>query len=377
MGMKVLHTSDWHVGRRIRGRDRSEEHRAVLGELVELARGHDVDLTLVAGDVFDTASPTPSAEEIAWRALLDLSEISPVVVVAGNHDNPARLEAVAPLLERAGVVVVGSPRSPDDGGVIHLPELGVKVGLLPFVSQRGIVKVEDIMGSDPDEHAGQYQERMRRVIHALTADMTTDTVNLLVSHLTVYGALAGGGERTAHIFGYAVPSSLFPGHLSYVALGHLHRQQKMPHSSAVWYSGSPLQLDFGEVNDQKGALLVKAEPGRPASVEELPLSSGRRLISVTGSLSQVLDRADELSDAYVRVVLQESARVGLADEVRAAIPDAVEVVLESPDQRRSGDTQPRQGLDPVEAFSRYLADREASDPRVEALFAALLDEAQA
>lgn len=374
--VKVLHTSDWHVGRRIRGRDRADEHRAVLAELVALAGEHDVDLTVIAGDVFDGASPTPTSEEIVWRALLDLSEVSRVLVVAGNHDNPARLDAVAPLLARAGVTVVGAPRSPDDGGVVDLADVGAKVGMLPFVSQRAIVKAEDIMGSDPDQHAGQYEERLRRVVERLTAEMTTDTVNLLVSHLTVYGALAGGGERTAHIFGYAVPSNLFPGHLSYVALGHLHRQQKMPHSSAVWYSGSPLQLDFGEVNDQKGALLVKAEPGRPASVEELPLASGRRLMSITGSLGQVVARADEVGDAYVRVVLQETARVGLADEVRAAIPDAVEVVLESPDRHRREESQPRQGLDPVEAFARYLADREASDPRVETLFAELLDEAQ-
>lgn len=374
--MKVLHTSDWHVGRRIRGRDRSDEHRAILEELVGIADDNEVDLTVVAGDVFDTASPSPAAEQIVWRVLLDLSEIAPVLVVAGNHDNPARLDAVAPVLERAGITVVGTPRAPDDGGVVHLADLGVKVALLPFVSQRGIVKVEDIMGSDPDEHAGQYEERMRRVIDALTADMTTDTVNLLVSHLTVYGALAGGGERTAHIFGYALPSSLFPGHLSYVALGHLHRQQKMPHSSAVWYSGSPLQLDFGEVNDQKGALLVRAEPGRPSSVEELPLAAGRRLMELTGPLGHILERADEVGDAYVRVVLRESARVGLADEVRTAIPNAVEVVLDNPDEGGREAAKPRQGLDPTEAFSRYLADRDSSDPKVEALFAELLDEAQ-
>ena len=373
--MKVLHTSDWHVGRRIRGRDRSEEHRDVLSELVGLADQHEVDLTLVAGDVFDTASPTPIAEQIVWRALLDLSEVSPVLVVAGNHDNPARLDAVAPLLERAGITVVGGARSPDDGGVVDLPNSGAKVALLPFISQRAIVKVEDIMGSDPDQHAGKYEERMRRVIDLLTTEMTTDTVNLLASHLTVHGAETGGGERTAHIFGYAIPAALFPGHLSYVALGHLHRQQKMPHASAVWYSGSPLQLDFGEVNDQKGALLVNAEPGKPASVQELPLTSGRRLISLTGTLDEVLGRAGETGDAYVRVVLRESARVGLADQVREAIPNAVEVVLESPAQRRSG-TEARQGLDPTEAFAKYLEERDAVDPRVEALFAQLLDEAQ-
>lgn len=374
--MKILHTSDWHVGRRIRGRDRSQEQREVLAEIVGLADEHDVDLTVVAGDVFDTAAPTPTAEEIAWRTLLDLSEIAPVVVVAGNHDNPARLDAVAPLLERAGITVVGAPRSPEDGGVASFDDLGLRVAMLPFVSQRGIVRVADLMSSDADQHAGQFEDRMRRVVERLTAGMTTDTVNLLVSHLTVYGALAGGGERSAHIFGYAVPANLFPGHLSYVALGHLHRQQKMPHSSAVWYSGSPLQLDFGEVNDQKGALLVKAEPGRPASVEELPLSSGRRLVSVTGTLSQVLERSDSVADAYVRVVLQEPGRVGLADEVRAVIPDAVEVVLESPDRGRRETVPARRSLEPVEAFSSYLIDRESSDPNVEALFAELLDEVQ-
>lgn len=372
--MKVLHTSDWHVGRRIRGRDRSDEHRDVLAELVGLADDNDVDLTLVAGDVFDTASPSPAAEQIVWRALLDLSEIAPVLVVAGNHDNPARLDAVAPVLERASVTVLGAPCSPQDGGLVEMEDLGVKVAMLPFVSQRGIVKAEDIMGTDPDQHAGKYEERLRRVVEMLTAGMEPDTVNLMVSHLTVHGGLAGGGERTAHIFGYAVPASLFPGHLSYVALGHLHRQQKMPHASPVWYSGSPLQLDFGEVADQKGALLVKAEPGRPASVEELPLRSGRRLVEFAGTLEQVLDRADEAEDAYVKVVLREAARVGLADEVRAVIPNAVEVVLDSPavpkEKRES-----RQGLDPAEAFTRYLADRDVSDPRVEALFSELLDEA--
>ena len=372
--MRILHTSDWHVGRRIRGRDRFEEHRAVLTEMVGMASQHAVDLVVVAGDIFDTASPTPLSEQIVWRALLDFSEVCPVLVVAGNHDSPARLDAVAPLLDRAGVIVVGSPRSPADGGVVEIERLGVKVAMLPFVSQRGIVRAEDIMGSDPDEHAGVYEERLRRVIEHLTSGMTPDTVNLLLSHLTVYGGLAGGGERTAHIFGYAIPAGHFPGHLSYVALGHLHRQQKMPHSSAVWYSGSPLQLDFGEVADQKGALMVTAEPGRPSSVTELPLRSGRKLTAVSGTLEQVLARSDEVGEAYVRVILQEPARVGLADEVRAVFPNAVEVVLDSPAQREA-QTETRQALEPIEAFSRYLRERDASDDRVEALFSDLLDEA--
>ena len=372
--VRVLHTSDWHVGRRIRGRDRSEEHRAVLSELAGLAQDNGVDLTVVAGDVFDTSSPTPISEQIVWNALLELAEVAPVAVVAGNHDNQARLDAIAPLVAMGGITMVGAPRAPDDGGVVSMDDIGVKLALLPFVSQRGIVKVEHIMGSDPDQHAGVYVERLSRIVEALTEGMTPDTVNLVVSHLTVYGALAGGGERQAHIFGYAIPASIFPGHLSYVALGHLHRQQKMPHSGAVWYSGSPLQLDFGEVADAKGALLVEASPGLPSKVTSLPLTSGIRLATTRGSLADVVSRGDDLAGAYVRVELTDKARVGLADEVREAIPGAVEVVLDSPDPVRKTRVS-RQGLRPSEAFHRYLDEKGAEEKEVEALFAELLDEA--
>ncbi|MBW3666661.1 MAG: exonuclease SbcCD subunit D [Actinobacteria bacterium] len=375
--MRILHTSDWHVGRRIRGRDRSDEHRAVLAEIAGVADTQQVDLTLVAGDLFDSSAPTPVAEEIAWRALLALAEVSPVVVIAGNHDSPARLDAVAPLLAMGRVTVVGTPRSPGDGGVVFIDSLGTKVALLPFVSQRGIVRAADIMGLDPDQHSGKYQERMQLLVAALTEEMTPETVNLLVGHLTVFGAETGGGERHAHtVFDYAVPSAVFPGHLSYVALGHLHRQQKIPHAGSVWYAGSPLQLDFGEVEDRKGILVVEASPGLPAQVTTIPLSAGRRLITIKGTLDQILARADEAGDAHVRVELAEKASVGLADTVREAIPGTVEVVLEEAETTRKAH-HARRTLTPGDAFHRYLEEKGVADPAVERLFAELLDEASA
>jgi exonuclease SbcD len=371
--MKILHSADWHVGRKMRGRDRSEEHRSVLAEIVGVASEHQVDLTIVAGDVFDNGSPVATSEEIVWSTLLRLAEVSHVVVVAGNHDNPHRLDAVAPLLAMGRVTALGSPRGPDRGGLVDVGE--ATIALLPFLSQRSIVKAEDIMGSDPDQNAGLYEERLRRVVAKLTEGMTVDTVNILVGHLTVVGAQTGGGERDAHIFGYAVPAGVFPGHLSYVALGHLHRQQRLPHPGAVWYSGSPLQLDFGEVDDRKGVLVVEAEPGRPAQVTEVPLTSGKRLVTIRGTLEQVLERASGLEGAYVKVILTESARVGLADEVRAAIPDAVDIVLDSPGTRDSTAAEPRQRLEPLIAFHRYLESEAVVDPEVESLFAGLLAEA--
>ena len=357
--MKFLHTADWHVGRTIRGRSRDDQ----------------IDLTLVAGDIFDTAAPSPASEEIVYRALLDLAEIAPVVIVAGNHDNPARLRAVAPLLSLGRVTVGAAITRPDDGGVIDLPDLAVRIALVPFIGKRGIVRVEEILRLGQAERIGEYAERVGDVLEALTIGMTPDSVNLVLSHLMVAGGEPGGGERTAHLFDYSVPALAFPGHLSYVALGHLHRPQKVPAPVPMWYSGSPLQLDFGEGEDRKAVVLVEAEPGLPVTVSTKDLSGGRRLRTLRGTLAQIEAMADKVGDAYLRIELEEPARAGLADEVRAILPEAVEVRLAASLASESkGDVPQRLGRDPSELFRDYLGVKKVEDPRLIGLFDELLVE---
>jgi DNA repair protein SbcD/Mre11 len=372
--VRLLHTSDWHVGRKIRGRSRADEHRAVLAEIVGIAGDQNVDITLVAGDLFDISSPSPEDESIVYRALLDLAEIGPVLVVGGNHDSAARLEAVKPLLDLGRITVVARPTRPADGGVAVFDSLGLKVACLPFVSQRGIVKAAEIMDLDPDQHAQGYEARLRRIIAGLTDDMGTDTVNVVSAHLTVYGAESGGGEREAHIFGYAIPPQAFPGSLSYVALGHLHRQQRIPASAAVWYSGSPMQLDFGEVSDAKGVLVVEAEAGKPASVAEVAVEGGTKLVQVRGTLEQVLSRAPHLEGCYVKVLLDEPARAGLNEEVREAIPGSVDVIITQPEDRSPRDRVERVGRSPAALLEAYLASKGVDDPGVIELFRELEQE---
>ncbi|MGH8915342.1 MAG: metallophosphoesterase family protein [Acidimicrobiia bacterium] len=373
--MRLLHTSDWHVGRKIRGRSRVDEHREVLAEIVGIAADRKVDLTLVAGDLFDVSSPSPEDEALVYRALLDLAEIGPVLLVAGNHDNPGRLEAVKPLLDLGRITVVARPAPAAEGGLTLIEPLDLKVACLPFVSQRGIVKAEQIMSLDPDQHAQSYELRLRRIIDALTAGMGTGTVNVVTGHLTVYGAESGGGERESHIFGYAIPPQVFPGSLSYVALGHLHRQQRIAASSPIWYSGSPMQLDFGEVADQKGVLVVEVSPGKPASVEPVPIGSGIRLVQIAGTLEQVTSMASEVEGAYVKVVLDEKARSGLNDEVRSAIPGTVDVIISRPDDGRPRQRAPRAGRAPVELLGAYLSSKGIEDAAVVDLFRELEQEA--
>ncbi|HJS75391.1 MAG TPA: exonuclease SbcCD subunit D [Vicinamibacteria bacterium] len=380
--MRFLHTGDWHVGKTLRGKSRAEEHREVLAEIAELARARKVDIVLVAGDLFDGAAPGPEAEEIVYRALLDLSRASEwVVVISGNHDNPRRLEAVEPLMRLTNIRVLAKPARPAEGGVLALQTKvgGASIALLPFLSQRNIVKADDLMASEAAQHQGAYAERATRVIAELCAlPPPPKTVNILLAHAMVHGGVLGGGERQAHtIFEYSVPATAFPGSLHYAALGHLHRSQRLPAACPAWYSGSPLQLDFGETEDVKSVNLIEAEPDTPAEVEVVPLRAGRCLRRLRGTLGDIERLASEAGDAYLRVELSAAPAPGLADKVREILPNAVDVVIAGQRTAVRPDKAPRIGRSPRELFAEYLEEKSASDPRVRALFDEIFDQLHA
>lgn len=378
--MKLLHTSDWHVGKAIRGRSRADEHRAVLDEIVGFAGEHSVDLVLVAGDLFETAAPSAEAEGIVYRALLDLANTgAQVAVIAGNHDNGRKLAAVAPVFEAAGRVhVVARPLPPDDGGVLHLRTNAgeeVRLAMLPFVSQRGIVRAKDLMDSEAYENAQAYAERMRLVIEALAGGFESATLNILMVHAFVHGGQLGGGERAAHfIEDYALSAQAFSASAGYVALGHVHRPQKIAGPGQIRYCGSPLQLDFGEEEQRKQVNLVEIEPDKPPSVKALPLSSGRVLRTLSGTLEELREESETLvDDPWLRVVVREQRRAGLADDVREMLGGRV-VDVRVEDASRSATPRPsRAGKSPVELFDEFLSERNISDDRVRALFGELLD----
>jgi exonuclease SbcD len=378
--VRFLHTGDWHVGRTIRGRSRADEHVAVLAEIAALAREHDVDAVLVCGDVFDTAAPTPEAEQIVYRALLDLASTGArVVVLAGNHDSDRRLQAVQPLLE-LGAVITRPVFAEPDQAVVRIPSRNgdetMVVAPLPFLSQRWIVKASELMGGDAAKAVQLYEERYRQLTTWMCSGFDDQAVNVVAAHAFVHGADASGSERAAHLTtAYGVPSTVFPANAHYVALGHLHRPQEIPGPCPIRYSGSPMALDFGEAGQQKVAVLVEARAGTPARVTELPLRSGRPLQVVTGSLAE-LRAATVDADAYLRVHVRERLRIGLADEVRELFPNAVDVVLEAPSGRgEKVERAARTERTPHELFTAYLREVDVDDGALVHLFDEVYEEA--
>jgi DNA repair protein SbcD/Mre11 len=382
--VRILHTSDWHVGKVLKSRDRYEEHVAVLGGIVRAARDEDVDLVLVAGDVFETAAPTAKSQGLVMRTLLALREDGrQVVVIAGNHDNQSLLDAVyRPVLGQLGLHVLGTPKRPDAGGTLTLrTRTGetARVAALPFLSHRYAVRAAEILLHEFAEHALDYAQRVAEMVQLLTAGFTVDAVNVVMAHATLLGGRRGGGEREVQTsLDYELPASMFPVTAHYVALGHLHRQQEIPGPCPIFYSGSPLAIDFGEEANEPGALLVTAEPGIRADARPVPITGGRRLRTLRGTLDHVIAEGEQAGDAYLRVVLAEPGRAGLGDLVREKLPNALEVMLDDAHRPRpgvrDGEQPSRIGRSPQELFRDYLSEQNIDDPRIAAMFAELLDE---
>lgn len=374
--MRFLHTSDWHVGKTLKGYDRLPEQREVLAEIVSVAASSGVDAVLIAGDLYETATPSAEAQQVVVRTLLALRDTgAQVVAIAGNHDSAPTLDAYRPLAGAAGITLVGRVRRPADGGVVTLSVGGVdlRVACIPFLSQRYAVRAAELLTQTPAESSAGYDAWVRGVIGALATGFSPDAVNVVLAHLTVTGAALGGGERQAQsIFEYHVPASAFPADAHYVALGHLHRRQSVPAPSPVHYSGAPLRVDFGEVDSAPVVVLVDAEPGTPARITDVPITSARRLRTLRGTVAELAALSVSAED-LLKVEVTEPARAGLREEVRALLPGALEVRV-APAAPAAALEPARTDRAPGELLHDYLRTREVADARVEALFARLHDE---
>ena len=227
--VRILHTSDWHVGKVLKGQSRVDEHVAVLAQVVEIARAEQPDLVIVAGDLYDTAAPSPESTRLVTRALSALRRTgADVVAIGGNHDNGAALDALRPWADAAGITLRGSVR---DNPAEHVIEGTTATGerwrlvALPFLSQRYAVRAVEMYDLTAAEATQTYADHLSRLIGKLTEGFgEAGVVNLVTAHLTVVGASQGGGERESQtVLGYAVPATVFPTNAHYVALGHLHR----------------------------------------------------------------------------------------------------------------------------------------------------------
>lgn len=300
--MKILHTADWHLGKRLEQFSRLEEQIAVLTEICNVADEQQVDAVIIAGDLFDTFNPATEAVDIFYKTLKQLTNNGKrlVVAIAGNHDSPERIEAPDPLARECGIVFSGFPTTTVppfqlESGLeitksvpgfieVKLPNTDVPLRLIltPYANE---YRMKTFLGVEDSENELRQilQEHWKNI-----ADSHCDEngVNMLITHLFM---VKNGGpipeepeeeKSINHVGGaQAIYTSNVPEQIQYVALGHLHRPFQMDALPCpVVYSGSPLSYSFSEAEQQKFVNILNAEPGKPIQYEQIPLKTGKRLI---------------------------------------------------------------------------------------------------
>ncbi|AHW58561.1 DNA repair exonuclease [Draconibacterium orientale] len=336
--MKILHTSDWHLGKKLDDFSRMEEQQAVLQEICEIADHEQADAVLVAGDLFDTFNPPTEAVDLLYKTLKRLTQNGrrPVIAIAGNHDSPDRIEAPDPLARECGIIFAGYPNSriasfelesgmkvlnSEDGFLeVQLPETPVPLRILltPYANEYRLKTCLEVENSE-DELRAVLQKKWEALAEQYCDDKG---VNVLVSHLFM---VRKGDELPEepedekpilHVGGaQAVYTENIPAKIQYTALGHLHRMHRVDNNSnPVYYSGSPLSYSFAEANQKKFVLLVDADPGQIAAVRKIELNSGKRLLRKRAEgMEDALDWLSENQEALVELTLVTETYLNATD----------------------------------------------------------------
>ena len=396
--MKILHTSDWHIGRTLYGRKRYEEFDSFLTWLAETIQQNEIDALLVAGDVFDTSAPSNRAQELYYRFLCRVAASScrHVVVIAGNHDSPSFLNAPRELLKALNVHVVGSSsESLEDEVLVLRSELNAPeliVCAVPYLRDR------DIRVAEAGESVEDKERKLLAGIRSHYAEVASfaeqkreelgvDIPIVAMGHLFTAGGqtVDGDGVRELYVGSLAhVTAGIFPASFDYLALGHLHVPQKVNGLETIRYSGSPLPMGFGEAKQQKSVCLVvfnhEKGQGKPPSVQLIDVPVFQKLERVKGDWESISSRMLELSatdfQGWVEVIYEGEEVIGdLRERLETAVSGTGVEILRIKNNRiidhvlgQIHEEETLDDLDVNDVFERCLAVHEVpEDQRPELL----------
>ena len=381
--MKLLHTSDWHIGRSLYGRKRYDETEAFLHWLVDIIEEENIDVILVAGDVFDNSTPSNRAQELYYRFLARTTASGGrhVVIVAGNHDSPSLLNAPKGLLKFLNVHIVGSSSNSPIDEVIMLSDLNEEPQLLvcaiPYLRDRDIRTAE--AGESIEDKERKIIEGIRNHYRTVCdaakekRDLTGQTIPIIaIGHLFTSGGQTaeGDGVRELYIGSLAqVRADIFPDCIDYLALGHLHIPQRVGGSDVIRYSGSPLPIGFNEAEQEKSVVVVEFLEKDP-TVRTIPVPRFQELKTVRGNWEIISGAIGEMkllkSTAWLEIVYEGDE---IAGNIRERLDEAVQgtaiEILRVKNNRvvehalnRMTDTETLDELDITEVFEQCLETNE-------------------
>jgi len=353
--IKLLHTSDWHLGKRLDDFSRMEEQQSVLHEICEIAGRENADVVLVSGDLFDTFNPPTEAVDLFYKTLKRLTNNGSraVIAIAGNHDSPDRIEAPDPLARECGIIFAGYPNSAvvpfelesglkvlqSDEGFLELllpgANVPLRILLTPYANEYRLRTYFGMENSE-DELRSVLQKKWQLLAEKYCDDKG---VNILVTHLF----MVKKGDKLPeepedekpilHVGGaQVIYTENIPKQIQFTAIGHLHRMHQVDSEPCpVFYSGSPLSYSFAEANQKKYVLIIDAEPGETAGVREIELTSGKKLLRKRAEgFDEALQWLAENKDALVELTLVTETFLTATErrQLNTAHPGIVSIIPE-------------------------------------------------
>ncbi len=342
--MRILHTADWHLGKSLDGQSRLQEQELFLQDFIRMAEEEQADVIVITGDIYDSVNPPAKAETLFYDTLKKLSPNGErlILVIAGNHDNPERLVAAGPLAMEHGIVMAGLPgtvaltgmygkhRIMESGAGYIKAEVTCADGtlqclvavLVPYPSEKRLAEVIYTDGEDDKAAAADYGARMDQMFRMLEVHFEEDCVNLMCAHLFAMGSISSGSERSLSLGNsYLIDGAIFPKKADYIALGHIHKPQKVPNTNGrARYAGAPLHYHKAETAYDNVCLLVELHPGQSEPeirTLQIPVYKPIEIWHCDG-IEEALKKCEEHSeeDSYVYLEI-ETDRYIREDEMKA------------------------------------------------------------
>lgn len=384
--MRFIHTSDWHIGKNLEGHSRLEEQEKFCNDFIQIVEENDIDMVIIAGDVYDTSNPPAGAETLFYKTVCKLAKGGKrcVLVIAGNHDNPERLSAVTPLASEQGIIILGYPlskaveRKYEGFEIVEAKEGCLKLNIngekatiitLSYPSEKRLNDV--IKDAESDEQLQRsYSSKVGEIFRKLEENFEDDSINIAVSHLYVAGGDPSDSERQIQLGGsLTVDKQDLPQRAQYIALGHLHKPQKASERLNVYYSGSPLQYSKKERIYAKGANIVDIKAGEKPEIKPIYFNNYKPIeVFKCNGIEEALQVCEENKDrdiwSYFEIKTDEVISQSNIKKMKEYLKDIVEIkpIITSDYEYEEVDIKEKSM---GQLFSEFYKFREKCEPRGE------------
>ena len=397
--MKILHTSDWHLGKYLDKYSRIEEQEKFIDELENICNIEKIDLIIIAGDIYDTTNPPILAERLFFNAMkrLSLNGKRPIVIVSGNHDSASKLVSPSPLAYEFGIIIQGMLNTVATVGKYKTFEITksgegffeIKINderavflTVPYITEKSINEV--IFKSDEESDMQKdFSDKIKEIFNDLSKNYKDDTINIIVTHLFVKGGIETASERKIQSIGgtYAIDPKIFPKNTQYVALGHLHRCQQVKQSNCLaYYSGSPIRYSQSEVGYEKVVLVLDIKANQEPILKKVSLTDYKPIyIFRCDSYEEALKCCQEVSNtdsyAFIEILTQDFITGEQIRTLRETKKDIVSISLNNNTEEKViyEIEEEKSILEQFKEFYTYKKGKEAPEEVLD-MFLNILDE---